>query len=120
VPGEADARGERVARSALTDGDAGRSARADAGAKEALGRASLSINALPWANVAIDGKAHGTTPLRKLKLRPGVHRVELSCPPLGQSRVLSVEVPPKGDARLVVDLQQEPARTFLDGAKEVR
>ncbi len=95
-------------------------ARADVGARDVLARASLSVNALPWANVSIDGKAQGTTPLRKLKLRPGVHRVELNCPPLGQRHVVAVELSPKGDARLVVDLQQEPPRTFLDGAIEVR
>ncbi|MFT3926257.1 MAG: protein kinase [Myxococcales bacterium] len=93
---------------------------ADAGAREQGGRSTLSINALPWADVSIDGKALGTTPLRKIKLRSGVHRVELSCPPLGRSRSLSVELPTKGDARMVIDLQQDPPRTFLDGAKEVR
>jgi serine/threonine protein kinase len=95
-------------------------ARADAGTKEATARASLSVNALPWAEVSIDGKNQGTTPLRKIKLRAGVHRVELSCPPLGRTRTLSIELSPRGEARMVVDLQQEPARTFLDGAKEVR
>jgi len=95
-------------------------ASAEASTRELAGRSSLSINAQPWANVSIDGKSLGTTPLRNLKLRPGVHRVELSCPPLGRSRSLSVELPAKGDARMVVDLQREPPRTFLDGAKEVR
>jgi hypothetical protein len=75
---------------------------------------------LPWADVSLDGKAQGTTPLRKIKLRAGIHRVELSCPPLGRTRALAIELAPKGEARMVVDLQQEPPRTFLDGAKEVR
>lgn len=92
----------------------------DAGSREGSARVSLSINAMPWADVTIDGKPQGTTPLRKLKLRSGVHRVELSCPPLGRTRALSIELPSKGEARMMVDLQQEPPRTFLDGAKEVR
>jgi hypothetical protein len=62
----------------------------------------------------------GTTPLRKLKLRSGVHRVELRCPPLGRISTTSVELPARADARMVVDLNQDPPRTFLDGAKEVR
>jgi hypothetical protein len=78
------------------------------------------VNAVPWADVKIDGRAHGSTPLRKLKLRPGLHRVSVRCPPLDRSAELVLELPPKSDARIAVDLQQSPVRTFLDGAKEVR
>lgn len=83
-------------------------------------RAQLSINAQPWAEVSIDGKPVGTTPLRHLKLRPGAHRIRLHCPPLGREAELHVQLDAKASARIVVDLQQNPARTFLDGAKEVR
>jgi hypothetical protein len=89
-------------------------------ARESGARVTLSVNALPWAEVSIDGRAYGTTPLRKLKLRPGTHRIQVRCPPLGRAQELAVELPRQGDARIVVDLSREPARTFLDGAKEVR
>jgi hypothetical protein len=92
----------------------------DAGSREGPARTSLSVNAMPWAQVSIDGRPQGTTPLRKLKLRAGVHRVELSCPPLGRDSAFNVELPARGEARMVVDLNQNPPRTFLDGAKEVR
>jgi hypothetical protein len=96
---------------------------ADAGVapeKESAGRATLSVNAVPWAEVSLDGRAQGTTPLRRLKLRPGTHRLSFRCPPLGKSKELSLELSRQGDARIVVDLSQDPPRTFLDGAKEVR
>jgi hypothetical protein len=80
----------------------------------------LSINALPWAEVSVDGRAYGATPLRKLRLRPGAHRVMLSCPPLGRTATLALELARGSGAQLVVDLQTDPPRTFLDGAKEVR
>jgi hypothetical protein len=83
-------------------------------------RATLSINALPWGEVSIDGRAQGNTPLRGLKLKPGTHRLSVRCPPLDRTAELTVELAPKADARLVVDLQRAPVRTFLDGAKEVR
>lgn len=83
-------------------------------------RANLSINAQPWAEVSLDGKALGTTPIRNLKVRAGLHRLRLHCPPLGRSAELSVTIDPLAEARIVVDLQENPPRTFLDGAKEVR
>jgi hypothetical protein len=78
------------------------------------------LNAKPWANVSIDGKPAGITPLRKLKLRSGVHTLLLSCPPLGRSATLKLEFAAAQQARVVVDLSQSPARTFLDGVREAR
>ncbi len=37
----------------------------------------LSLNAVPWAYVSIDGKAHGVTPVISLRLRAGRHRIVL-------------------------------------------
>jgi hypothetical protein len=37
----------------------------------------LTIAVLPFAEVTIDGRAAGTTPLRNVSLRPGVHTIEL-------------------------------------------
>jgi hypothetical protein len=40
--------------------------------------ATLSIVALPWAEVFVDGTRQGVSPpLRSIPLRPGRHRVEL-------------------------------------------
>ena len=41
---------------------------------------SLTINTLPWCRVTIDGTYVGNTPLIKLQLRAGRHRIELRGP----------------------------------------
>ena len=43
----------------------------------ATGVIKLAIS--PWGEVVIDGKQHGASPpLREVRLKPGVHRVEVS------------------------------------------
>jgi hypothetical protein len=44
----------------------------------------LSINALPWADVWIDGSPVGTTPLANLNFKVGTHQVILRHPTLGE------------------------------------
>ena len=46
----------------------------------------LSVNAIPWANVTIDGRAAGITPLGNISLPIGSHEVVLTHPQLGQQR----------------------------------
>ncbi len=47
-----------------------------------VGRISLEVS--PWAEVSVDGRAVGTTPLRRaLVLSPGAHTIRLSHPTLG-------------------------------------
>jgi serine/threonine protein kinase len=88
--------------------------------RDAALSSSVTLNAKPWANVSLDGRPVGVTPLRKLKLRPGLHTLALSCPPLGQSTTLKLEFAASQHARVVVDLTQNPPRTFLDGVREAR
>lgn len=38
---------------------------------------TLTLNAIPWALVWIDGKKHGVTPISNLRLNAGTHRVRL-------------------------------------------
>ena len=47
---------------------------------------SLSVNAAPWADVEIDGRAAGTTPLGNLALPVGSHEVVWTHPQLGERR----------------------------------
>lgn len=44
----------------------------------------LSINALPWADVWVDGTPVGTTPLANLSMKVGTHQVVLRHPTLGE------------------------------------
>ena len=62
----------------------------------------LSVNALPWAEVWVDGNAVGTTPLANLTLPIGSHEVLWRHPILGDRREL-VTVKAKTPARAGVD-----------------
>jgi hypothetical protein len=63
---------------------------------------SLSINALPWADVWVDGSPVGTTPLANLNLKVGTHQVVLRHPTLGE-RQQAVIVKAVTPARLGVN-----------------
>jgi PEGA domain-containing protein len=63
------------------------------------------INALPWANVLIDGKPVGTTPLGNLKVPIGEHEITWRHPTFGQRR-MTVRVSAKSPLRVSVDYKQ--------------
>jgi hypothetical protein len=66
---------------------------------------SLSINALPWADVTIDGRSIGTTPLGNLAVPIGSHEIVWRHPQLGERR-RTVAVPATTPVRVGVDLNQ--------------
>lgn len=65
----------------------------------------LSLNALPWAEVLVDGRAEGTTPLANLAIPIGRHEVIWRHPQLGERRQ-EVSVPARTPVRLSVDFTQ--------------
>ena len=66
---------------------------------------TLSLNALPWSDVLIDGQVVGATPLGHLRLSIGPHRVVFRHPQLGeQTRTAVITV--GNETRLVVDLRK--------------
>jgi PEGA domain len=65
----------------------------------------VSINALPWANVSIDGKPVGTTPLGNLKVPIGEHEIMWRHPMYGQRR-MTVRVAAKSPLRVSIDFRQ--------------
>jgi serine/threonine-protein kinase len=65
----------------------------------------LSVNALPWAEVEIDGKPVGTTPLANISLSIGSHRVVWRHPQLGE-RERTVAITATAPARVGVDFGQ--------------
>lgn len=70
-----------------------------------LPTAPLNVNALPWANVSIDDRAYGETPLANVALRVGEHAVTLRHPTLGEHTVL-VTVRLGSPNRVSVDLRK--------------
>ncbi len=52
----------------------------------------LTVAASPYATVFVDGKKRGITPLVKLKLKPGMHRVKLVSSAGGKSKSMKVRI----------------------------
>jgi hypothetical protein len=65
----------------------------------------LSINALPWAEVWVDGERIGETPIANLSRRIGSHEVVFRHPQLGE-RTETIVVTAKQPARLGIDLRR--------------
>lgn len=52
----------------------------------AIPEGTLSVNALPWADVTVDGRSVGTTPLANVRLPIGSHEIVWRHPELGERR----------------------------------
>jgi len=68
-------------------------------------RVAVAVNAQPWAEVVVDGRSHGETPLAHLMLPIGVHQVVLRHPDLGE-RAETVTVRATGANRVAADLRR--------------
>jgi hypothetical protein len=66
---------------------------------------TLSLNALPWANVSLDGQSLGATPFANLSVPIGTHEVIWHHPALGERRQ-TVVLTAKTPVRLVADLRR--------------
>jgi len=73
-----------------------------------VGRGTLTLNAIPWAQVTIDGERRPDTPIRALALAAGPHQVKLVCPPTGRELKFSVVVEPDAEVKRVADLRGDP------------
>jgi PEGA domain-containing protein len=74
-------------------------------ASVAIPNGSLSINALPWAEVIIDGKPVGPTPIGNLSIPIGPHEIVWRHPQLGERK------------RVVAVAARTPVRVGLDFSK---
>jgi serine/threonine protein kinase len=69
-------------------------------------KGSISLNALPWAEVWIDGEKSGETPLGNLSLPIGPHEIIFRHPDFGELRQ-AVTVTLTAPARVSVDLRKK-------------
>lgn len=78
----------------------------------ALAQGELTIGALPWAQVYVDGEYRGDTPLRRMPLAVGAHSLRLRCPPPSCAQVqelsLSVAIEPSRELRRIADFRADP------------
>jgi hypothetical protein len=65
----------------------------------------LSINSIPWANVFVDGKPVGTTPISRIKLQPGAHQISFESPE-GKLIEKKIQIRPGKSERLDVRLAE--------------
>jgi serine/threonine-protein kinase len=71
------------------------------------GRGRLRLAVTPWAEVQLDGRAAGTTPLQPLDLAEGAHWLTLKNGELGANVKKRVIVFPEKETALKVDLFSE-------------
>jgi hypothetical protein len=70
-------------------------------------KGTIALNAVPWADVWIDGEKVGETPIGNLAVTVGSHEVIFRHPELGEQRHV-VAVTLNTPARLSVDLRKRP------------
>ena len=86
----------------------------DGGSERPLRRAAfLSVSALPWAELRLDGRPFGRTPRRAVKVRAGRHELTLRCPPLGVQERVRIEVGAGQRLHVEADLQRDPPRVVV-------
>jgi hypothetical protein len=69
-----------------------------------LPQAAVNLNAVPWADVSIDGKEIGQTPIANLMLPIGAHQVVFRHPQFGEKQA-TVNVSLQDSARVAVDMR---------------
>jgi len=67
---------------------------------------TIAINAAPWANVTLDGKDLGETPVGNTSVPIGTHEVIFRHPQLGEQRITAT-VTASAPARLSVDMRKK-------------
>ena len=73
---------------------------------DASASGTLQVVVLPWADVSVDGRSAGTTPIPAISLPPGPHAVVLRNAELGAARTLPVVIRPGKPTLLRVDLRR--------------
>ncbi len=81
-------------------------ARTAAPRSSATGQGTLRINSRPWAEVSIDGRSVGNTPLMNLELSAGTHRITLRNPDFSLEKTIRVEITPGETVTKVVRLDE--------------
>lgn len=95
IPAEASETSAPIVQRAVGTPDAGvrgGDAPGEAAEEDRAGRGFLDVNFRPWAKVRIDGRPAGTTPLKRVRLSEGKHRVTLTNAPAGYSKTFTVNV----------------------------
>jgi serine/threonine protein kinase len=71
-----------------------------------LPKAPMALNAVPWAEVWVDGERAGETPIGSVQVSIGPHEVVFRHPELGEKRVITT-VTLAGPAKVSVDMRKK-------------
>lgn len=77
-------------------------------AQEPQRPATLNVLARPWADVRIDGRPLGATPLRNIEVRPGRHSLRLHCPPFDREASIPFEAEAGAVLQITAALDRDP------------
>jgi hypothetical protein len=72
----------------------------------ALPKGAVSLNAIPWASVSIDGESVGDTPIGNIAVTIGPHEVVFRNPELGEQRRV-ITVTERAPVRFSIDLTKK-------------
>ena len=70
-------------------------------------KGTIALNAVPWADVWIDGEKVGETPIGNLPLTVGTHEIIFRHPDFGEQRQLAT-ITLTAPTRLSVDMRKKP------------
>jgi serine/threonine protein kinase len=73
-------------------------------------RGYVTVHATPWAEVELDGRSLGTTPIRRTAIGPGSHVLVFENPPLGRTLRVPIRVEPGANVRVIADLSTDEPR----------
>jgi len=68
-----------------------------------FGTGKLRVVIMPWADVTVDGKPAGQTPMAPIELLEGTHQVRLANPSLGKETTRTVKIRPDQETLLRLD-----------------
>ncbi len=92
------------ARDRGTGGRGGNDTGSGSGGSKLSGTGWLYFNAVPYCNVAIDGRSAGVTPIVKRQLSAGRHTILCNSPPIGVTKRVVVNIPANGTVRRQIKL----------------
>ncbi len=71
---------------------------------------TLTLGCTPWAEVTLDGKPLGNTPLRQVRVPVGKHALEMRHPPTGQSKTIELELEKDRAITVLVNLNTDEVK----------
>ncbi len=72
-----------------------------------MSKGFLDINSVPWAKIYIDSRFYGETPLQRISLKPGTHRIRLTNPLSKLTRQFKVSIQSGKQLKKVFYLQPQ-------------